>query len=142
MTTQAMSDYLENAFLDHLFNATPHSAPSSVHISLHDAAGADETTAAWAVTEISQAATPPTNYVRCEAAPSVWDAASSGQVTNGSDIQFATAGSDWGDVTHIGIWDAATDGNLLFYAALSATRTIVNGDAARFAAGNFVVILR
>lgn len=37
-----------------------------------------------------------------------------GQTSNNADVLFPIAGELWGDITHIGIYDAATNGNLLF----------------------------
>ena len=39
-------------------------------------------------------------------------------------------------VTHIGIWDAASSGNLLFYGAVSASKTVTAGDTISLAAGS------
>lgn len=41
-------------------------------------------------------------------------APSEGQTSNNADILFPIAGEAWGDITHIGIYDAASAGNLLF----------------------------
>lgn len=37
-----------------------------------------------------------------------------GQTSNNADVLFPIANEGWGDITHIGIYDAATNGNLLF----------------------------
>lgn len=37
-----------------------------------------------------------------------------GQTTNNTDILFPIANENWGNITHIGIFDASTNGNLLF----------------------------
>jgi hypothetical protein len=49
-------------------------------------------------------------------------------IKNSAKIEFPVAESDWGTVTHIGIRDAATAGNLIAFAELSAPRTIQTGD--------------
>jgi len=47
-------------------------------------------------------------------------------------IEFPTCtGSNWGAITHIGVFDAATSGNLIAYSALSSTKTIEVGDVLR-----------
>lgn len=57
---------------------------------------------------------------------------------NGSALTFATAtGAGWGTITHVGIFDALTTGNLLLFYALTTARTINNGDTLSFAAGEF-----
>lgn len=39
---------------------------------------------------------------------------SNGQTSNSADVLFPIANENWGNVTHIGIFDAPTGGNLLF----------------------------
>lgn len=134
----AFGDYIANAILDHLFNNTQHTSPASVYLSLHTAVGASSSSAAWAATELTGAAV---NYVRLATGPTYWGAPGSKVITSILDATFATAGSDWGVVTHVGIWDASTSGNLYFYGALSASKTVLNGDAPRFATGNLTVTL-
>jgi hypothetical protein len=41
-------------------------------------------------------------------------------------------------VTHFGVFDAVTTGNLLFWAALTTSKAIGNGDVASFPIGNLV----
>ena len=62
--------------------------------------------------------------------------ASNGTKSNGTTITFPTATADWGTVVAVGIFDAATNGNLLFWANLTTSKTIQNGDTAQFAAGS------
>ena len=45
-------------------------------------------------------------------------------------ITFPAPTASWGVVTYMAVYDASTAGNLLFYAALTASKTINNGDAA------------
>ncbi|WP_342510600.1 hypothetical protein MKY34_11340 [Sporosarcina sp. FSL K6-1522] len=45
---------------------------------------------------------------------SAFTAPSEGQTSNNADILFPIAGEAWGDITHIGILDSLTGGNLLF----------------------------
>ena len=51
------------------------------------------------------------SYKRQSAA---FTAPSEGQASNSADILFPIAGETWGDITHIGIYDSSTGGNLLF----------------------------
>lgn len=37
-----------------------------------------------------------------------------GQISNNTDVLFPIAAEAWGSITHIGIFDNATNGNLLF----------------------------
>ena len=114
----AMSNYLELKFLDHFLGTASTSAPSTVYLSLHTA----DPTDAGSGAEVS---TSSSGYVRKAIA---FSAASSGSATNSGAVEFDTATSSWGTITHIGIWDASSSGNLLFYGALSASKAIASGD--------------
>jgi len=119
----AMSDYLENKFLDHFLGTTSTSAPAAVYVSLHTADPTDAGTGA----EISG-----NGYARQSMA---FSAASSGTASNSGSVEFpAASGGNWGTITHIGIWDASTAGNLLFHAALTASKVINEGDIFKIAA--------
>jgi hypothetical protein len=47
--------------------------------------------------------------------------------------------SDWGTITHFGIYDAASSGNLLFWGALSSSVAIAVNDTFQFAAGAITI---
>ncbi|WP_069508528.1 hypothetical protein MKY08_15220 [Lysinibacillus sp. FSL M8-0337] len=47
-----------------------------------------------------------------------------GQTSNSADILFPIAAESWGDITHIGILDAKTGGNLLFKSQAEFTKNI------------------
>lgn len=48
----------------------------------------------------------------------------SGQTSNSADILFPIAGENWGSITHIGIFNALTGGNMLFYCPAEFAKTI------------------
>jgi hypothetical protein len=79
-------------------------------------------------------------YARVAMTTATWDAASGGTKSNGAAITFPEAtGDGWGTVSHVCIFDAATEGNLLFSIALDDDVEITAGKIARFAAGAFDV---
>lgn len=47
-----------------------------------------------------------------------------GAVTNSSAINFAESTAEWGTMTHFVIYDALSEGNLLMYGELSASRKV------------------
>ena len=47
---------------------------------------------------------------------------------NASQIDFATATSNWGFIGWVGILDNPVDGNLLYFTALDSTKEILSGD--------------
>jgi hypothetical protein len=119
----AMSDYLEDAFLDHFLGTSSTSSPATVYLALHTADPTDAGTG----TEVSG-----NGYARQSIA---FDASSSGTASNSAAVEFpAASGGNFGTITHIGIWDASSAGNLLFHAALTASKTINDGDIFKVAA--------
>jgi hypothetical protein len=122
------SDYLENKILDHVLRNTAYTSPTTVYVGLYTAAPTD----AGGGTEVSG-----NGYAREAATFSV---ASGGATANSADITFDTpTGPGWGLVTHFGIFDALTTGNLLYWAALSASKTINAADVVKFLAGELDV---
>lgn len=133
----AFSDYLENELIKHLFRTGSYTKPTALYISLYTT----DPTDADSGTEVSGG-----SYARVNVPPldANWDATSGtdGQTANTNTITFPAPTANWGTVTHFGIHDAATLGNLLIHGALSASKTINNGDSAPvFNAGDLTVTL-
>jgi hypothetical protein len=61
--------------------------------------------------------------------------------TTSAAVEYPTATADYGTVTHVGIWDASTSGNMLAYAALTASKTISTGDVFRIPTGDLDITL-
>jgi hypothetical protein len=132
------SVYLSRAVLGHVFRTSTYSKPTNVYISLH---GADPTDANLTSTELAIGTG---GYARAtvSVADAQWTApATSGTdevITNANTISYGTATENWngGDaVTHFGIYDASTAGNLLYSGALGTARTVLSGDPVSIAAG-------
>jgi hypothetical protein len=124
-----MSNYLENALVNVTLRATSYTAPTTVYLALYS----NDPTDADTGTEITG-----TNYARQSI---TFGAPSNGATTNSAAIEFPQAGSSWGTVTHIGIRDALTTGNLLYHSPLDASKTIATGDVFRIATGSLSVTL-
>lgn len=60
-------------------------------------------------------------------------------IATSADITFPTASADWGTITHFGIFDAVSAGNLLYWAAVTVTKTVLNGDTAKVLSGALTV---
>jgi len=45
-----------------------------------------------------------------------------------ADVTFDQATGSWGTITHIGIWDALTTGNLLYHTELTCKQAAATGD--------------
>jgi len=57
-------------------------------------------------------------------------------------VTFGQASADYpADITHIGMYDASTAGNLLFYGALATTKTVTSGDVFQINSGSLTITL-
>lgn len=131
------TDYFEKKVLDSVFRAGSLSLDATnLWVGLFTAAPSDSA----AGTEVSGGSYARVATNRTSGA-SVWAAAAGTTATsnNSGTITFPTATGSWGTVTHFGIFDAATVGNLLYWADLTASKTIGNGDTASFAASAIAV---
>ena len=61
--------------------------------------------------------------------------------TNSGALEYATATAGYGTVTHVGVFDASTGGNLIAYAALTTSKTIDTGDVFRIPDGDLDITL-
>jgi len=127
----ALSDHAEKLLLDWLMTNGTATRPTDWYVALFTSAPSDS----GGGTEVSGG-----GYSRQSA---TFDAASSpgGTTSNTNEITFTASGAAFGTVTHIGIFDASTSGNLLWHGSLSASKVIADGDALVFSAGNIDLTL-
>ena len=126
-----MSDYLEVKLLNLTLNGTAFTAVNNPYVSLHTANPTDAGTG----TEVSGG-----SYART-ASSFATASGTSGLVASDADITFPTATGTWGAVGWIGLWDAASSGNMLYNTALDASKTIDSGDIFKITTGNLTVEL-
>lgn len=117
------SDFLENAVLNHVLGATAYTAPGTIHVALYTVTPSD----AGGGTEVSGG-----SYARAAVTNNVtnWPAASGGSKSNGTVVTFPTPTANWGQAVAFGLLDAASAGNLLYWAALTNPKNINAGDPA------------
>jgi hypothetical protein len=125
----ALSNYLENELLDHALGTGAFTAPTNVYVALFTT----DPTDAGSGTEVSGA-----GYTRQLV---TFGSASGGTASNSSEETFTASGGNFGTVTHIGIYDASSGGNLLFHGALTASRTINDGESLVFSVGAIDITL-
>ena len=123
------SDYLENAILNATLRGVAYTSPATVYVALFTSDPTDAATG----TEVSGGA-----YARQAI---TFGAPSAGTCSNSADVLFPIATAAWGTVTHIGIFDAASGGNLLYSAALTTSKTIAADDQLKLATGAVTVTL-
>jgi hypothetical protein len=131
------SDYLETALLNLTLRGTAFTAPSGTYLALNTAdptdAGGNEVSAAWYARQsigLSSGWTAPA------------DDAGGKACTNVNQLTFSAVTGSGVTVTHISIYDAATTGNMYYYAPLTASKTLAVGDVLAFAAGAIKVTLK
>ena len=131
------SQYLENALLNWMKGSAFPSAPAIVYVALFTTAPTNDAGAsAVEVTGGSYARaaiTTSTGWSSISGAPSA-----PGQISNSGTVTFATPTANWGVVVAIGIYDALTVGNLLYWNGITS-QTINSGVIASFSAGNLVI---
>lgn len=123
----AKSDYLEDALLNHVLRNTSLTSPATVYLALFTVAPTD----VGGGTEVSGG-----SYARQVI---TFAAPVSGVVSNSGAVTFPTATASWGTVVAMGIFDAVSGGNLLYYGALTTSKVIDNGDQISFANGALTV---
>lgn len=125
----AMSNYLENAIVNATLRNTSYTSPAAVYVALFTT----DPTDAGSGTEVSGG-----SYARQAA---TFGAPSNGASTTSADISFPQATGSWGTVTHFGVYDASSTGNLLYHGALTASKTIETGDIFKIASGSLTITL-
>ena len=122
----ALSDHAENLLLNFLMTTGTATRPTNWYLALFTAAPSDT----GGGTECSG-----NGYSRQTVA---WDAASGsgGTTSNSGTVTFTASGGNFGNVTHIGIFDASTIGNLLWHGAMAAAKQVNSGDSIQFATGS------
>lgn len=129
-----MTDYLEKKLLDHTLGKAAYTMPATVYLALFTA---DPTDTGSLAAEVSVTSTGYARQAITAAMPAA--SATGGQSANTTAITFGPASAAWGTITHLGICDASTGGNMLLFAALTASKTIASADSLQFAIGQFTV---
>ena len=149
----AASNYLENELLDHVLGETGRDYTSpTLYVALFSNTGGGAATALesgtnstsgtgnWGYYEINNGsyASQGINF----AAASGGSAASNSTATfPQATANYDSAGSQGNIVTHIALTDASTSGNVLFYGALSTTKTVTSGDTFQINSGSLTISL-
>jgi len=123
----AKSNYLENKVIDHFLGTSSTTAPSNVFMALFTSNPTDANSG----TEVSG-----NGYSRQAI---TFNAASSGSATNSSAETFTASGGNFGTITHFGIFDASSSGNLLYHGALTDDKVIEDGDSLVVASGAITI---
>ena len=124
-----MSNYLENALINATLRNTSYTSVATIYVALYTSDPTDADTG----TEVTGG-----SYARTSV---TFAAPSNGASASNADCTFPTCTSTWGTVSHIGIFDASTSGNLLYHTPLDTSKTIETGDIFKIASGSLTVTL-
>ena len=126
----SFSNTFETHVLNYVFTSTSVTRPTAWYLALFTS-NPDEDASG---TEVS---TSGTAYARQSATFTV----SGNTASNSAAIEFPTATASYGTVTHVGVFDASTGGNLIAYSALSTSKAVGTGDVFRVPSGDFDLTL-
>ena len=136
-----MSNYLENALIDHVFRGTAFTAPTHLYIALYTAAPTDAssiTTSECAGGGYARKIIDPgtTNWANTQNSGTGASNDTTGTTRNRAGVVFDAATGSWGTLTHFAIVDSASGaGNQIFWGPLDASIAPENHDVVTVAAG-------
>lgn len=128
----AMSNYLENKLIDYIFRGQAFTPPSTLYfaaltVAPSDTGGGTEVTGgSYARVAVTASMS---NFSGTQGAGTTSGSnGTSGTTYNNVDIQFPSPTANWGTVVGMGVFDAASGGNLLVYGPISPSKTVNSGD--------------
>ena len=122
----ALSDHAEALLLDWLMTTGSATRPTAWYVGLFTAAPSDS----GGGTEVSGS-----GYSR-QAVTFAAATSPGGTTSNSGAVSFTASGGNWGTITHIGIHDASSGGNLLWHGSMTASKIVNDGDTLEFSIGN------
>ena len=124
----SFSNAFETTVLTWAFTTGSVTRPTAWHLALFTSNPAEDASG----TEVSGG-----GYARQAATFTV----SGNTASNSGAIEYPTATAGYGTVSHVGVFDASSGGNLISYAALTTSKTIDTGDVFRVPAGDLDITL-
>ena len=129
-----ISNYLEERVLNHIFRGVESTSPATLYLALF----LNNPTDAATGTEVSG-----TDYARQTitfSAPTQ-DGDGKGTIKNNTEIEFPSAGSSWGLVTHAAIYDGLEGGNMYYYGPLANPKDVQTSDILKVLENELVLTL-
>ncbi len=126
------AESLESDVLMHQFQSGSWTKPTALYVALLTATPEDD----GGLAEVAAA-----EYARVVRGPSDdnWVSNADGSVSNVAAILFSSPTTDWGLVTAVALYDAATDGDLRAYQLLDASKNVIaDGPALIFQPGALI----
>ena len=124
----SISDYLENKLLDHVCNTAAYIPPTTVFLGLSTADPLDDATGL---------AEPVGGSYGRKAI--TFGAAASRAVIQNVLVTFPQATASWGTITHFGLFDATSAGNMIGHGQLNTAKVVGTGNTPSVASGEVIV---
>jgi len=137
----AASNYLEAKVLDHVLRVTSFSQPSGLWLALFTNTSGNAAANLEAGTLTDEVSTSGSAYGRKTVAFTAASGTNPCSSATNATVTFDAATSNWGTITHVAVMDAATSGNVLFYGAVTTSKTIEQGDTFQVSSGNLTISL-
>lgn len=138
----AASNYLENKLLDHTlrYGTAPYTGASTIYLALFNNTSGNAAANLEAGTLTDETSTSGTAYARKAV---TFAAASGGSSATNATVTFDAATANWGTITHVAVMDSGTAGagNVLFWGAVTTSKTIETGDTFQVSSGNLTISL-
>ena len=136
----AASNYLENKLLDHTlkYGTAPYVGASTIYLALFNNTSTNTAANLEAGTLSDETSSGGTAYARQTV---TFATASSGSSATNATVTFPAATANWGTITHVAVMDAITSGNVLFWGAVTTSKTIETGDTFQVTSGNLTISL-
>ena len=140
----AATNYFEEQTLKWALTTSAATRPTAWYVGLFTSAPSDTTTTGG--TAQGEVTTTGSGYSRQQVNFSVADAGSGvWTASSTTTLLFPPAGasatSNWGTVTHLAVFDAATGGNCLFHGPVTSSKLIETGDIFQITQGNLKITL-
>lgn len=136
----AMANHLENRLVDAFLRGQTYTMPTTVYVGLATTSGSDAAcgtevvSGSYARVAVTSSLA---NWAGTQSSGStVASTGTGGTTSNNNALTFPAPTANWGSIVEVCVFDASSGGNALFRTALTASKTVNNGDAApSFAAG-------
>lgn len=131
------SRYQQNNRLNWMKGTTYPAAPATTYVALLTTLPSDNN--GTGIAEVSGGSYARVGVTSSSGWSSVSTSGSLQQMSNAAAVTFTTATANWGTVVGVAIYDAATSGNMLYFAPLAANQVVNNGNTFSFLTGALVI---
>lgn len=122
------SNYLEDAILGATLTATTYTSPANVYVALYSSVPTESTSG----TELTG-----NGYSRQLSTFTV--NTGNGIANSSANVTFTASGGNWLTAVGWAIVDASSSGNILYYAGLSPSQSVLNGNSLTIGTGNIQI---